>query len=373
MRYTLVKPRAGGGYGELYQGRGMRTPRVVQVIRRFMAARPGGQDPGVVAVSGGADSVALLRALAAVPAGPLTVAHVNHLLRGAESDADEAFVRDLAGVLGVGFRAVRVDVGREAAGANLEGTARRVRYARLAEVAGEVGARWVATGHTADDQAETVLHRLIRGTGLQGLRGIGSSHEWRAGGMSPPGSSLTDRAGEGSHGGLMPPARLFRPFLTVTRAEIVEYLTSLGQPFREDASNADPRFTRNRIRADLLPLLKTFNPEVMTVLGRLAEQAAEAHAVIAEQARALLDRAELPRAGKSVILDAGILTAAPQLVLRAALRLIWEREGWPMGEMGYFQWERAVDVAQHLSGGWDFPGGVSARYRGRVVQIGRAL
>jgi tRNA(Ile)-lysidine synthase len=125
----------------------------------------------VVAVSGGADSVALLRALRACGVPP-TVAHVNHKLRGGDSDADEAFVRELCDSLGVPCVVKAADVAALATGANLEATARRVRYDFFAEVATEAGAAWVATAHTADDQAETVLHRLMRGTGLQGLRGI---------------------------------------------------------------------------------------------------------------------------------------------------------------------------------------------------------
>jgi len=148
----------------------MGTRAVENAVRRFGAA-----GPGVVAVSGGADSVALVRALHAASPGPLTVAHFHHGLRGADADADAAFVRDLAAHLGLAFRLGGADVA--AAGGNLEATARRLRYAWLGEVAAEVGAAWVATGHTADDQAETVLHRLVRGTGLQGLRGIAGGEE----------------------------------------------------------------------------------------------------------------------------------------------------------------------------------------------------
>lgn len=321
--------------------------RVVDEVRRFLN-RHGVGGPGVVAVSGGADSVALLRALVAVRTGPLTVAHFNHRLRGAESDGDAAFVAELAGSLGLPFRVGGADVAAVGAGGNLEATARRLRYGWLAEVAADVGAKWVATGHTADDQAETVLHRLLRGTGLQGLRGIAAVRRF-------------------------PFPLLLRPLLTVTRADVLAYLGELHQPFRTDSSNADPRFTRNRIRAELLPLLKTFNPDVASALTRLAEQAAEAHDVITEQARALLQRAERPRAGDTVVLDAAELIAAPPLVIRTALRLVWKREGWPTGDMGFDAWERAVEVATRNAGGCDFPEGVSARRVGRVVQIGRGL
>ncbi|HEY3788774.1 MAG TPA: tRNA lysidine(34) synthetase TilS [Urbifossiella sp.] len=314
----------------------MRTSRLVKVVRKCLGQDPGG---GVVAVSGGADSVALLRALHEAGSANLTVAHLNHQLRGDESDIDEQFVRNLTASLGLAFRSVRINVLKEAAGANLEATARRIRYEWLRTVAEEGGAAWIATGHTADDQAETVLHRLIRGTGLQGLRGIAE--------RNPP---------------------VIRPLLTVTRAEILDYLANLGQPFRTDSSNADPRFTRNRIRAELLPLMKSFNPEAVAVLGRLAEQADEAHSFIESQAREFLQRIEKPRAGDVIVLDRRELLVAMALLRREAFRLIWEREGWPMGEMSFDHWERAADLTD-----CDFPEGVGMRVRERVVQLGRHI
>jgi tRNA(Ile)-lysidine synthase len=349
------------------RGGGLGVSRVVAEVRRFLAAHAPGGGPGVVAVSGGPDSVALLRALLEAGCGPLTVAHVNHQLRGAESDADEAFVRELADRLGVAFRSTRVDTPKEATGDNLEATARRVRYAWLAEVAAEVGAEWVATGHTADDQAETVLHRLIRGTGLRGLRGIAPEQSWRAGGVSPLFSP------ESGNRGLTPPARqvLLRPLLTLTRAELLEHLASLGQPYREDSSNADPRFTRNRIRRELLPLLKTFNPQVVDVLGRLARQADEATAFLTQPAGQGLRDAELPRAGGVLVFDTPKLIPLGGYLIGEAFRLVWEREGWPLGEMTADHWHRLVDVTRGELTAAEFPGGVTARRVGRVVQVGR--
>jgi tRNA(Ile)-lysidine synthase len=338
--------------------------RVVDEVRRFVKAHLRGDGPGVAAVSGGADSVALLRALLET-GRTVTVTHLNHQLRGAESDADEAFVRELAAALGVGFRSTRIDV--LAIGGNLEATARRVRYEWLSEVAAEVGAGWVATGHTADDQAETVLHRLLRGTGLQGLRGIAASKLLD----EPPGLSRRCSTLPSTAGTSPTARRVVRPLLTVTRAEVLDYLAALNQPYRTDATNADPRFTRIRIRAELLPLLRTFNPDVVDALNRLARQADEAHEVVTGLARDLLARAELPRAADSVILDIGTLRSAPRLVVRTALRLVWEREGWPMGEMDFDHWERAVEVARRDARGCNFPGGVFAHNRGVVVRLGR--
>ena len=314
-------------------------------VRAFFAERRLSPGPGVVAVSGGADSVALLRALLAAGAGPLHVAHFHHHLRGAEADEDAAFVRQLAGKTGCAFHLGEADVA--AAGGNLEATARRLRYAWLADVAATAGAAWVATGHTADDQAETVLHRLLRGTGLRGLRGIAAS------------AALDGTA-----------ACLIRPLLAVTRADVLAFLAELGQPFRIDSSNADPRFTRNRIRAELLPLLATFNPDAAAALNRAAEQASEAFDLIDRLAGDLLARAELPRAGDLVILDAAALTAAEPLVAREAVRRLWEREGWPVSRFRAAQWHRLLAVAHGDPPAAHFPGGVVARRAGRVVRVG---
>jgi tRNA(Ile)-lysidine synthase len=287
--------------------------------------------------------------------GPLVLAHLNHQLRGAGSDTDEDFVAGLYATLAAGapnlrLRTHQIDVAAQARreGANLEAMARRVRYGWLAEVARAEGVRWVATGHTADDQAETVLHRLLRGSGLQGLRGIA--------GRRPLDETVS----------------VVRPLLETTRAEVLAYLGSLGQSYREDASNRDLRQTRNRIRHELLPhLAATYNPGVVPALGRLAGQATEAFAALEEEARTLLQAAERPRAGELCILDRAILAAAPRHRVREAFRLLWAREGWPVGEMGYREWERLAEVAAGEGVALDLPGGVCARRRERVVQVGR--
>jgi tRNA(Ile)-lysidine synthase len=291
--------------------------------------------------------VALLRALLQETAAPLVVAHLNHQLRGADSDADEAFVRGL--VPGLACRCERLDVRSLAKGEgdNLESVGRRLRYAWLTSVAQETGAAWVATGHTADDQAETVLHRLLRGTGLRGLAGIPRRRPLALG------------------------IDVVRPLLEVRRSQVVAYLEHLGQPSRHDRSNLDPQFTRNRLRHELLPLLaKDYNPAVVDVLNRLAVQAEEAYAFVADQGSALLSIVELPRAGKTIVLDAKQLVAAPAVLVREALRLLWEREAWPLGEMGFEAWQRATAVIRGEETAVDFPGGVRMRRAGHVVQIG---
>jgi tRNA(Ile)-lysidine synthase len=313
-------------------------------LGRLRGSAPG---PGVLAVSGGADSVALLRALADdPPAAGLVVAHLNHRLRGPQSDADAAFVLALCPHLP--HRSEAIDVAAAASGDNLEDTARRVRYDFLARVTRAAGASWVATGHTLDDQAETVIHRLIRGTGLRGLRGIAARRE------------------------LVPGVQLLRPMLTLSRAEVLAYLRAIDQPWREDVTNRDPAFTRNRIRHELMPLLRSFNPEIEQALGRTAAQADEVYAGIEQVAAALLEAAERPRVGRVVVLDRPGLESGAAHCLRELLHLVWEREGWARGGMTLDHWQRAADVVQGKVPAWDLPGGIRIVGTARVIRVGPA-
>lgn len=321
---------------------------IPDAVRAFFADRRIA-GPGVVAVSGGPDSVALLRVLVEV-GGPLTVAHVNHQLRGEESDKDEEFVRNLAATRGMDFRSARRTIPLNE---NLESAARRLRYEFLHSVALDVRANWIATGHTADDQAETVLHRLIRGTGIQGLRGIATIRC----GDDPALPSIPMREGG---------PEIVRPMLDVTRADVLNYLAAVDQPARTDSSNSDPRFTRNRIRHHLLPQLKEFNPEMVAILGRLAEQAEETFAHLEGEADRLLAQAERPPAGDTLVLDRPTLDAAPPVLVRELFRLLWRREGWPLDAMTFAHWQRAAALQPA-----DFPGGVRLRTVGRVVQLSR--
>jgi len=210
-----------------------------------------------VGLSGGADSVALLRALAARSRElglVLHAAHLHHGLRGEEADGDLEFARALAACLGVAFHEARVDTEAEAqadpaagkARETIEEAARRVRYRWFRELmaAREVDA--VATAHTLDDQAETVLAKFLRGAWTEGLAGIAPKLETPEGG------------------------RIVRPLLGTTRAEVERYLRALGQPWREDSSNRHLSFTRNRIRHELLPLLEGWNPRLREHLAQMA-------------------------------------------------------------------------------------------------------
>jgi tRNA(Ile)-lysidine synthase len=309
---------------------------------------------GVVAVSGGPDSVALAHLLVGLlrdgKLSALSFAHLNHQLRGADSDGDEAFVVGLPSgwdAASVNCHSTRRDVAALAAehGANLEDTARRQRFRWFADVARAERASWVATGHTADDQAETVLMRLLRGSGLQGLSGM-----------------PLRRPLEG--------IELIRPLLSVRRHEIHRYLEENHLTYRDDASNRDPRFTRNRLRHDLIPHLQQhYNPAIIDVLCRLAAQAQGVQAELSTRAAALLQEAELPRAGTILVFRAASLTAQPVHVQAEIFRQVWRREGWPLDAMGYEDWQRLAGVIAGTQRSWDFPGHVRARRMGAVLQL----
>jgi tRNA(Ile)-lysidine synthase len=299
----------------------------------------------LAAVSGGADSVALLHLLAhsLPPEGKLAAAHVNHGLRGADSDADSVFVQSLAAEYKLRYFEHRI-----AAGAALsENAARNLRYDCLVQQAEQIGFRYLAVAHTADDQTETVLHRIVRGTGLSGLSGIPSSR------------SMT------------PAVTLLRPLLHVRRSEVLTYLESLGKTFRNDKTNFDNQFTRNRIRNRLLPTLrKEFNPQIDEAVCRLAALAAENESVLAELLDGLIETALVEQLPDRIVLDVLPLQHYSLPVLREVLIRVWKRHHFPQREMNYQQWSALAELFQTSGRRLDFPGGVSAeRTQNRFVLI----
>ncbi|WP_260704831.1 tRNA lysidine(34) synthetase TilS [Edaphobacter flagellatus] len=225
-----------------------------------------------VAVSGGADSVALLLALHEANAAPrnalgvgLSAAHVHHGIRSAaESDADLAFVRNLCIQLDVPLHIHHADVPARASEnrETLEEAAREVRYSYFHSLIASGHADSILTAHTLDDQAETVLMKLLRGAWTEGLSAIHPVVEVSAT-ASRPGDSAS-RSG-----------KILRPLLATRRSEIESFLRERAQSWCTDSTNADTTYTRNRIRHELLPLLRTFNPSINQTLANLAEIARE--------------------------------------------------------------------------------------------------
>jgi tRNA(Ile)-lysidine synthase len=300
-----------------------------------------------VACSGGPDSAALAHACLALARrgrlGPVTLLHVHHGLRP-DASKDAEVVRALAEQGGgrVVIRDVVVDRGQ----ASLEAAARDARYAALDGLAIELGLRWIATAHTASDQAETVLMRILRGTGVPGLAGI-------------------------------PAARgiYVRPLLDVTRTEIEAYCRRLGVPAVSDPMNDDPAFLRNRVRHRWLPALRAENPRIDEALCKLAGAAAEERAVLAYAAETLLARARVPvPAGISdgaVALDVALLAQAPGAVRRQALSLAAVRAGTATLAARHLQ---ALDglLARPAAGSarLPLPAGTAVREYDRLVLVG---
>jgi tRNA(Ile)-lysidine synthase len=278
------------------------------------------------------------------------VAHFNHRLRGAESDADQEFVLRLCHDLGVSSEIGTRGAERpESAGDGVEAAAREDRYQFLTEVAHARGARYVATAHTSDDQAETILHRVLRGTGIAGLAGIRRAR--------PLSDAVT----------------LIRPLLFARRTEIEAYLGELGQPWREDGSNRDPRFTRNRIRRDLLPKLAAeHNPGIVDALLRLGLQAADAQRLIEAAAEAVAQNA-VRSSGSSVTIDCDRLAGVDRALVREVLALTWRERGWPLQGMGYAEWEELADMAlaNKIAAKRLFPGRVEASRREAMLTLSR--
>lgn len=256
-------------------------------LRKHCLVRPGHRIG--VAVSGGADSVAMLRAFAELaPSLGIVpfVLHLNHNLRGPASRDDESFVRELASHLSLDSAIESEDVASLSAllHLSLEAAGRRARYGFFLRAAVTHRLDSVATAHTRDDQAETVLLRLLRGTGTSGLAGIHRSFNLSELAVEPPMDPAVD---DETH--LPQPPLLIRPLLSTTRQQVEEFLRFLGQPFREDASNFSPQFLRNRVRGQLLPSLeRDYNPRLRQALCETANVAAAENAFLEDLASAVL-------------------------------------------------------------------------------------
>lgn len=332
---------------------------VAVAIDRDELISPGGRV--VVGVSGGMDSVVLLAALVelAGQAGRgyrLTVAHLNHCLR-AGADEDERFVVDLAGRLQLPLRTQSCDVRARARGEGVstETAARAARYEFLAALAGELGAERVAVAHHADDNVETVLHRILRGTHLRGLAGIPVVRDLGGG------------------------VKLVRPLLACRRDELHAYAQRHSLAWRTDESNADTAYTRNLIRHELLEMLRQrVNPRVDEALLRLVRTARQAEDYLVELGGEALagalaaDGSAGPGDVPSLSLDRTSLAAAQPIVRTYAVRAALEKLGVRMRSVGADQLaELAAALADEGPAAVELPGRVRARRHGGHLVITR--
>jgi tRNA(Ile)-lysidine synthase len=293
-----------------------------------------------VAVSGGADSVALLlllielrEALGFVP----LVIHLNHKLRGKSSEADEKFVAKLAAKYGLEFIVARESIAARAKRekSNLEDTARRARYAFFERLVKEGRATKVAVAHSADDQAETVLAHILRGTGLSGLGGI------------HPQSGV-----------------VFRPLLAIRRAELRKYLRGKKQAWREDASNRDTTRMRSRIRYKLLPLLeKKFQTATVEHLCQLTNLARRDESLLDALASEWLEKSAHRPPGGAPCLPINKLKECPISLATRAIRKLIESEKPRPGQISATHIQAVMKLAEHTGSGkaLQLPGGLEVR------------
>jgi tRNA(Ile)-lysidine synthase len=330
---------------------------VRQYVRQLRLLQPG--DRVAVAVSGGADSVALLRALKELKQDlgiVLSVAHFHHGIRGAEADADREFVRALADRLGLELHLGAADAPAHARSQriSLETAARDLRHAWFARLIADKKADKIATAHTLDDQAETVLMRLVRGTGIRGLAGIFPVQQEK---------------------------RLIRPLLAVTRREVESYLKTLGQDWREDSSNQDLSHTRNRVRHQLLPLLEQdFSPGIRKTLADLAEIARAESEYWDRETAALLPRIIRPgkpsrsgrntsrEASRTLSLDLAALTSLPLALERQLLHRVAGQLG---SRLEFVHVQQLSELAREKRTGKRviLPGGLVAQRSFRELQF----
>ena len=306
----------------------------------------------LVAVSGGSDSVALLSALQRLRLagkGQLVVAHFNHRMR-ATADRDEAFVRELAERLKLPVEIGVAAKPTSSSGDGVEAAARDARYDFLKQTAGAIGARYVVTAHTADDQAETILHRILRGASIRGAAGIRRARP------------------------LMVGVALLRPLLNVTHAEVLDYLSDRKQAYCEDETHAQLKFLRNRIRNQLMPLLEkeyqTGVRESLLRFGRLAEEASD---VLADAVASVLPDVAECRGDQIRILSRPFSQLRPHLA-RLVLLECWRAAGWPERDMSFAKWEwlrRAAASQSSADLPATLPGAIQVRREGENTVLAK--
>ena len=279
----------------------------------------------VIGCSGGADSVALLRLMAELrtqadspPQGFLVAAHFNHGLRGEESDGDQKFVEQLAYQLGLEFKTARATTHDSS-----EAALRSMRMKFLTDAANATGARYIAVAHSADDNAETVLHHLLRGTGPIGLTGISRTRSI--------GSDLV----------------LMRPLLTASRVQIRKALSDIDQPWREDSSNQQTNYQRNWIRHELLPIIEQRYPHASDAINRAIAAQREWRSLMDQLAQAWIDNHQIKTPLREAAPNRISLKrdhSTDRVIVISAMQKLWNEMGWSRGAMARDHWCRLANT-----------------------------
>ena len=322
---------------------------LAQLLIREELLQP--SDGVVVGVSGGADSMALLHLLLAINETDdwnlkIHVAHLNHQLRGAEADEDAALVAATCDRLSLPCTIDQRDIAKLAKedSIGVEEIGRRERYTFFERVCLQTGSKVVAVGHHADDNAETILHRILRGTGLRGLAGI------------PFGRPLAPQSS----------IRLIRPLLNQTREALLEYLANEGITFREDRTNASNEPRRNRIRNTILPLVEAeVNPQVRDALIRLSSQARWLEEFLSETVGRTFDTLIIARTDQTLTLNADAMSRKSRIVQTELIRLAFTSFGMGEQDLAFSNLVAALDLVADPTSGrqTQFPGGMTVEKR----------
>ena len=311
--------------------------RVLKTIRNYEMLKPG--DTVLVAVSGGPDSIFLLQALAhlknKLKLNNLVVCNLDHGIRGKESSQDSLFVKKITEYSDLGYIHKKIDLSKNRSkGLSIEEAAREERYKFFKEAAKAVKAGVIATGHTLDDQAETILMRIIKGASLKGVVGISPVRE------------------EGS-------LRIIRPLFELEKAEIEKDLDSRGVEYRIDSTNAEGIYFRNVIRRDIIPYLEKYNPRLKRALCSMAEHLREDFEFINEAKSGLLGH--LARSsGGSLEIKLKDLTIQPKALQKEIVRDALEKSGGEVKRLNFRHWKEMEQFIKHKRKGnsMDLPGDI---------------
>ena len=312
------------------------TERVLKTIRNYEMLKPG--DTILIAVSGGPDSIFLLQALVNLKTklklNKLVVCNLDHGIRGKESSADSSFVKKITEDSNLGFIHKKIDLSKKRSkDLSTEEIAREERYKFFNDAAGAVKAGVIATGHTLDDQAETILMRIIKGASLKGIIGISPVRQ------------------EGS-------LKIIRPLFELEKAEIERYLDERGVEYRIDSTNAEPIYFRNVIRRDIIPFLEKYNPRVKRALCSLAEHLREDFEFINEAKSAVGHFAH--SAGASLEIKLKDLAIQPKALQKEIVRDALDKIGGEVKRLNFRHWKEMEQFIKHKRKGSsiDLPGDI---------------
>ncbi|MDD5436051.1 MAG: tRNA lysidine(34) synthetase TilS [Candidatus Omnitrophica bacterium] len=321
----------------------------LKTIRNYEMVRPG--DVVLAAVSGGPDSIFLLHLLVGLKRKlgirDVVVCNLDHGLRGEESARDSRLVKEYASRLGLAFVHRKVSLkGRKVKPLSTEELARQVRYDFFNYAAAKSSANVIATGHTLDDQAETVLMRLVKGASLQGIVGISPGRE------------------EGD-------LKIIRPLIEIEKDEIVTYLDGSGIRYRIDSTNREPIYFRNIVRSEIMPFLERYNPRLKRVLFNLAEHLREDFEFIRDEKKRVLDIVRRKRGGVEIKLTDIIVQ--PKAMQKELLRDSLEKAGGEVKKLSFRHWKEVEALIKYGRRGnsIDLPGNIRASRSDNLISFYR--